>query len=104
MSLLQAGPTWGRKMTKGFLKIKGIDAGNRHVGKALSVVSPLYYAARCANVQHNINPLPYKADYFGHKLHIDRNEKLVMYGLTHVCVSDEYSGKLVSFVSMKTTL
>lgn len=87
-------------MIKGFLKSKGIDGGDRRVGKALSVVSPLYHAARCANVQRNINPLPYKADYFGHKLHIDQNEKLVMYGLTHVYASDGYSGKLVSFASM----
>lgn len=96
ISLLQLGPTWGRKMIKGFLKSKRIDAGDRRVGKALSVVSPLYHVARCANVQRNINPLPYKADYFGHKLHIDQNEKLVTYGLTHVCASDGYSGKLVS--------
>lgn len=87
-------------MIKGFLKSKGIDGGDRRVGKALSVVSLLYHAARCANVQRNINPLPYKADYFGHKLHIDQNEKLVMYGLTHVYASDGYSGKLVSFASM----
>ena len=81
ISLLQVGPTWGRKMIKGFLKSKGNDAGDRRVGKALSVVSSLYHAARCANVQRNINPLPYKADYFGHQLHIGQNEKLVMYGL-----------------------
>ena len=81
ISLLQVGPTWGRKMIKGFLKSKGINAGDRRVGKALSVVSPLYQAASCANVQRNINPLPYKTDYFGHQLHIGQNEKLVMYGL-----------------------
>ena len=98
--LLQVGPTCGRKMIKGFLKSKGIDAGDRRVGKASSVVSALYHAARCANVQRNINPLPYKADYFRHKLHIDQNEKVVMYGLTHACASDGYSGKLVSFAPM----
>ena len=97
---LQVGPTWGRKMMKGFLKSKGIDAGDRRVGKAISAVSLVYQMARCANVQRNINPIPYKADYFGHKLHINQNEKLAMYGLTHVCASDGYSGKLVSFASM----
>jgi len=34
------------------------------------------------------NPVPYHADYFGHKLHIDQNEKLVMYGVTHVTAVD----------------
>ena len=32
-----------------------------------------------------MNPIPYQADYFGHKLHIDQNEKCVMYGVTHIC-------------------
>ena len=32
-----------------------------------------------------INPIRYHVDYFGHKLHIDQNQKLVMYGVTNVC-------------------
>ncbi len=54
-----------------------------------------------------MNPIPYfAADYFGHKLHVDQNEKLVMYGVTHVCARDGYSGKIVAFVTMpiKNTL
>ena len=47
-----------------------------------------------------INPIPYHADYFGHKLHIDQNEKLVMFGITHICAIDGYSGMIVGFVSM----
>ena len=31
-----------------------------------------------------MNPIPYKADYPGHKLHIDQNEKLVMYEVCHI--------------------
>lgn len=46
------------------------------------------------------NPIPYHAEYFGHKLHIDQNEKLVMYGVTHVCAVDGYSNKIVGFVTM----
>ena len=65
-------------MMKGFLKSKAIDARDRRVGKVLSAVSPMYQMARCANVQRNINPVPYKADYFGHKLHIDQNGKVTM--------------------------
>ena len=87
-------------MMKGFLKSKEIDAEDRRVGKVLSAASPLHQMAKSANVQRNINPGPYKADYIGHKLHIHQNEKLAMYGLTHVCASDGYTGKLVSFPSM----
>ena len=42
----------------------------------------------------------YAALYFGHKLHIDQNEKLKMYGVTHVVARDGFSGKIVSFVTM----
>ena len=68
-------------MMKGFLKSTGIDAGDRRVGKVLSLVSPVNQMAGCANVQRNINPVPYKADYLGHKLHIDQNEKVAMYSM-----------------------
>ena len=47
-----------------------------------------------------MNPIPYQADYFGHKLHVDQNEKLVIYGVVHVCAADGYSGKIVSHALM----
>ena len=52
------------------------------------------------------NPVPYQADYFGHKLHCDQNEKMVMYGVTHVAAVDGWSGMIVGFVTMpiNTTL
>ena len=31
---------------------------------------------------------------------MDQNEKLVMFGVTHVCAIDVYSGKIVGFESM----
>ena len=36
--------------------------------------------------------------YFGHKLHIDQNEKLIMFGFTHFIAVDGYSGMSVSHV------
>lgn len=47
-----------------------------------------------------MNPTPYYAEYYGHKLHIDQNEKLVRFGVTHVAASDGYSGKLLGIISM----
>ena len=38
-----------------------------------------------------VNPIPYRAYYFGHKMHFDQNEKLVMYGVTHVVSVDGHS-------------
>jgi len=48
----------------------------------------------------NFNPLPYHAEYFGHKLHMDQNEKLVMFGVVHVLAVDGYSSKIVAWKSM----
>ena len=60
-----------------------------------------YSHARRTNTARQINAVPYyRADYFGHKLHIDQNEKLVMFGVTHICGIDGYSGKIVGFVTM----
>ena len=38
-----------------------------------------------------INPFPYHASYFGHKLHVDQNEKLVMFGVTHIKQTNQQS-------------
>ncbi|XP_041960404.1 uncharacterized protein LOC121718985 isoform X1 [Alosa sapidissima] len=48
----------------------------------------------------NLNPVPYRAEYFGEKLHMDQNEKLVMFGVTHAMAIDGYSGKLVGHSTM----
>ena len=40
---------------------------------------------------------PYHAEYFGHKL---QNEKLVMFGVTHICGVDGFSGKIVGFIKL----
>lgn len=44
--------------------------------------------------------MPYNAEYVGHKLHIDQNEKLVMFGVTHVMAIDGYSKKIVGHSTM----
>ena len=38
----------------------------------------------------------FSADYFGHNLDLDQNEKLVMYGVTHVVVIDGRSHFVVA--------
>jgi len=56
--------------------------------------------AKQTRTARQINPTPYHASYFGHKLHVDQNEKLVMFGVTHICAIDGYSGKVVGFASL----
>ena len=51
------------------------------VADALKTVAPNYYARRQTDTARQTNTIPYRADYFGHKLHVDQNEKLEMYGV-----------------------
>ncbi|XP_055360765.1 uncharacterized protein LOC114847823 [Betta splendens] len=93
------GPTYGRKMMTGYLKYKGVHACEERVGKALQAIQPQNHEARQHGAR-NLNPTPYRADYMGQKIHIDQNEKMVMYGVTHVVAIDGFSGKLVAHSTM----
>lgn len=97
---MQVGPTWGRKMVKGYLKAQGINVGELRVGASLARVSPAFHHQRQNRTERQTNPIPYSADYFGHKLHIDQNEKLSMYGVVHVTAIDGFSGKIVRHAIM----
>ncbi len=85
---------------KGLLASEGIQAGQRQISLALPKVHPVYHRQRQTLTARQMNPFPYNASYFGHKLHIDQNEKLVMFGVTHVCAIDGFSGKVVGFATM----
>ena len=52
------------------------------------------------NAIDKVNPIPYNAQYFGKILHLDKNEKLGMFGVTYVTALDVYSGKIVAGVTM----
>lgn len=59
----------------------------------------MYQLLRSTRTECQTNPIIYCAEYFGHKLHIDQNKKLVMYGVTHICAIDGYSGMIVGFIT-----
>ena len=84
-------------MLKGYLKSKSNKTINqRRISAALKHVAPLHQQARNNNTARMLNLIPYRADYFGHKLHLDQNEKLVMYGVTHVIDVDRHSRFVVA--------
>ena len=80
---------------KGVLESKGLKVAESRVAQALQRVDPIHYEGRCSDTIDRLNPVCYVALYFGHKLHIDQNEKLIMFGVTHVIARDGYSGKIV---------
>ncbi|XP_034005379.1 uncharacterized protein LOC117497578 isoform X1 [Trematomus bernacchii] len=80
-------------MMTGYLASKGIRASEGRVGRVLRETNQPYHADRYRRLR-NLNPVPYSAEYMGHKLHIDQNEKLVMYGVTHVLAVDGFSSNI----------
>ena len=75
---------WSKTMT-GLLASEGIKVSQQRVGESLRLTNPGYQHACRTATERQINPVPYHADYFGHKVHVDQNEKLVMFGVTHMC-------------------
>ena len=84
----------------GLLAAEGVRVSEQRVGQSLCRVAPANHQARQSSTRQRLNPVPYHANYFGHKLHIDQNEKLAMYGVCHICASDGYSSKIVGFITM----
>ncbi|KAK7922224.1 hypothetical protein WMY93_009126 [Mugilogobius chulae] len=83
----------------GYLRSKNVYAGECRVGKILREIHQPYQQWRREGAR-NLNPVPYHAEYMGHKIHIDQNEKLGMFGVTHVMAVDGYSSKIVGNATM----
>ena len=88
----QVGPIYGRKLMAGYLRQKlGTAIGQNRVRAALAKVHPSNHRKRQNKSERQANPIPYRTDYFGHKLHLDQDKKLVMYGVTHAVTIDRHS-------------
>ena len=85
---------------KGYLQSQDVSIGEHKVSQSLQRVAPADHEHRRQNTVDTTNPIPYVARYFGHKLHVDQNEKIGMYGVTHVISVDGFSNFVTSFVSM----
>ena len=84
----------------GLLSSQGFRVAQSRVGHALRIVHPGYHRGRQSLTERQINPCPYIANYYGEKLHIDQNEKLVAFGVTHVCAIDGFTGRIMALCSM----
>ena len=85
----------------GVLASQGIRAGSHRVSQSLARVNPVSHdrrRTRTVRTPDKPDSLQFKVP-FGNKVHIDQNEKLVLFGVTHVCAVDEYSGMIVGFAT-----
>lgn len=77
-----------------------IHASEHRVAESLSRVAPIQHQQRQRTTQQLLNPIPYRVTAHGEKLHLDQNEKVVMYGMTHVVAVDGYLRKIVGFITL----
>ena len=79
---------------KGYVEAtKGVRVSKRRLKQVLPVVAPIWHYARQTSSLERSNPAVYSARYFGHKLHLDQNEKFIHFGVTYVMARDGFSGK-----------
>ena len=57
----------------------------------MKIVAPNYHARQQMDTVCQTNTIPYRADYFGQKLHVDENKKMEIYGVVHVVTIDMHS-------------
>lgn len=94
------GHAYGRRTMHGLLSSQGYRVSQSRVAASLQRIAPVQYSAWQCSTHQLLNPFPYQAHYFGDKLHLDQNEKCVMFGATHVLAIDGYSRKIVGFITI----
>ena len=82
------------------LRSKSIYVSEGKVRQSLERLEPVSHQIRHETVDRSLNPKCCNADYFGHKVHMDQNEKLKMFGVAHVMARNGYSGMSVAFSTM----
>ena len=92
--------SYGRRTMHGLLRAEGVHVAADRVGRSLGRVAPVPQLARSQRARRHLNPAPYTARFFGDKVHFDQNEKLAMYGVTHVMAVDGFSRKIVGMISI----
>ena len=76
------------------------QVSQRRLSRSMLRVAPGPQRGRTHRAHRHLNPPPYIARFFGDKLHIDQNEKIAMYGVTHVMAIDGFSRKIVGMITI----
>ena len=96
----RVGHTYGRRTMQGLLRSRGVRVSQAKVAASLDRVAPIAHSLRQQATNRLLIPPPYYAQYFGDKLHLDQNEKCIVFGVTHVVAVDAYSRKIVGFITI----
>ena len=84
-------------MMKGYLQgHKSLNISERKIRKTFPLVAPQGHSSWVSSARERRNPALYYAQYFGHKLHLDQNEKVVHYRVMYVLARDGFLGKIVA--------
>ena len=88
-------------MMTGYLRQKpNIKVGETRVGKAYKEAAPINNHRCHSGTSRAVNPILYRTNYFGHKIHFDQNEKLIAYGVTHVAAIGGHSRYVIGTCTM----
>ena len=94
------GHSYGRRTMHGLIRSIGFRVSQSRVSRSMQRVAPAQHRSRQHTINQLLNPAVYQANSFGDKLHLDQNEKCVMFGVTHVLAIDGYSRKIVGFITI----
>ena len=92
------GSYYGRRTMTVSLRANGVRACE--VRQAMMAVDPTNHVRRQTDSNRRFNAVPYNAQYFGHKIHVDLNEKLIHFGCGLVGAIDGYSGFIISLFTI----
>ena len=84
-------------MMTDLLRSKGICVSEQNVRQSLKRLDPVSHQISHKTGGRSLNPKCYNANYFGHKVHMDQNEKPKMFRVTNVMAGNGYSGMIVVF-------
>lgn len=100
VAIARVGHSYGRRSMQGLLASEGVQVSQSRLSSIMERIAPIQHAARQQDAHRLLNPIPYRARCYGAKLHLDQNEKCVMFGVTHVVAVDGYSRKIVGFITI----
>ena len=81
----------------GARKAEGINVNEAKIGITLGEINPQAQTNKQNFASHSLNPKVCNAKYLNDKIHYDRNEKLGMFGVAHVCARDGFCSKIVGY-------